>query len=198
MTAFIPELIYTWTQNTFTLYARKYNWKSDHFWSLMIRLLPSEQYLTWQKSFWSGSQVACCHFHVGYACVYLYMWVCDTLKIEPASKLHAALSLISPKLYYESMLSLKSIQKSRWISLSYKEQLLLHRSYEMCGKRVPFPGLGSSQAPAFAFLYQEVWANCCLSCLEPGQGREGSQALSYGRALLSRLWSENRLSRTLG
>lgn len=65
-------------------------------------------------------------------------------------------------------------------------------------KDVPFPGLGSSQAPTFAFLYQEVWANCCLSCLEPGQGREGSQALSYGRALLSRLWSENRLSRTLG
>ena len=54
----------------------KYNWKSDHFWSLMIHLLPSEQYRTWQKSFWSGSQVACCHFHVGFACVCLYMCVC--------------------------------------------------------------------------------------------------------------------------
>lgn len=68
----------------------------------------------------------------------------------------------------------------------------------MFGKRVTFPGLGSSQAPAFAFLYQEFRASCCLSWLEPGQGGEGSQVLSYGRALLSRLWSKDRLSRMLG
>lgn len=152
MTAFIPELIYTWTQNTFTLYARKYNWKSDHFWSLMIHLLPSEQYLTWQKSFWSGSQVACCHFHVGYACVYLYMWVCDTLKIEPASKLHAALSLISPKLYYESMLSLKSIQKSRWISLSYKRAVTPSSQLWNVWQEGAFPRVRELTSSCFCFF----------------------------------------------